>query len=66
MNTLGEKRVRVTFNPNNNDVVHKIKQMSAELIDLCESLKEKDPRLCELAQNSYELAAMFAVKLATA
>lgn len=64
--TLGEQRVRTTFNPSNNGLVDQIKQKTAELINLCEDLKNKDPRLSSLAQTSYEEAAMWAVKAATA
>jgi hypothetical protein len=66
MPTLGEDRVRVTFNPSANSMVDQIKQKSAELIDLCETLKTKDGRLAALAQTHYEDAAMWAVKAATA
>lgn len=64
--TLGETRVRADFNVAGSDVVTSIKQKSAELIDLCETLKAKDGRLASLAQTSYEEAAMWAVKAATA
>lgn len=64
--TVGEQRVRVSFNVGNNSDVDVIKQKSAELINLCETLKAKDPRLASLAQTSYEDAAMWAVKAATA
>ena len=64
--TLGEKRVRKAFNPDANSQVDIIKQKSADLIDLCETLKAKDPRLAALAQTAYEEAAMWAVKAATA
>lgn len=63
--TIGEMRVRIDFNVTNNDNVTKIKQGTAELINLVEELKLKDPRLASLAQTSYEEAAMWAVKLAT-
>lgn len=63
--TIGEQRVRVTFNPSANDNVSKIKQMSAELINICEALKELDPRLASLAMTDFESGAMWAVKLAT-
>jgi hypothetical protein len=63
--TIGEKRVRLSFNPSNNELVDDIKLKSAELIDLCESMKDKDPRLVALAQTHYEDAAMWAVKAAT-
>lgn len=64
--TVGEQRVRTSFNPSQTDVVAQIKQKSAELINLCEELKAKDGRLASLAQTSYEEAAMWAVKAATA
>lgn len=64
--TLGELRVRTTFNPDQNSDVDLIKQKTAELINLCENLKTADRRLVSLAQTKYEEAAMFAVKAATA
>jgi hypothetical protein len=66
MASLGEQRVRVEFNPDNNDSVSQIKQKTAELINLVEGLKDKEPRLAALAMTTYEEAAMWAVKLATA
>lgn len=64
--SIGEDRVRTKFNPSADGIVDQIKQKSAELIDLCETLKAKDGRLASLAQTSYEEAAMWAVKAATA
>jgi hypothetical protein len=66
MKTIGESRVRTEFNPSSDGVVDQIKQKTAELINLCEELKEKDPRLAAIAQTEYESAAMWAVKAATA
>lgn len=63
--TVGEKRVRVTFNPGQDENVVKIKEKTAELIDLVESIKLYNPRLAALAQTNYEEAAMWGVKLAT-
>jgi hypothetical protein len=63
--TIGEQRVRTSFNPSQTDIVAQIKQKSADLINLCEELKAKDGRLASLAQTSYEEAAMWAVKAAT-
>jgi hypothetical protein len=71
--TLGEARVRTDFNVSGSSVVDAIKQKSAELINLCESLKPTDGsmmsgekgRLISLAQTEYEAAAMWAVKAAT-
>lgn len=83
--TLGEKRVRTDFNVSGSSVVDAIKQKSAELINLLQSLKNDEIvavpgetedafkertgekfRLVALAQTSYEEAAMWAVKAATA
>lgn len=64
--SVGEDRVRTKFNPSADSIVDQIKQKSAELIDLCEQLKAKDGRLAALAQTSFEEAAMWAVKAATA
>lgn len=64
--SIGEDRVRTKFNPSADSVVDQLKQKSAELIDICETLKGKDARLAALAQTAYEEAAMWAVKAATA
>lgn len=64
--TVGEQIVRTDFNVSGSSVVDEIKQKSAELINLCETLKAKDGRLASLAQTGYEEAAMWAVKAATA
>lgn len=83
--TLGEQRVRTTFNPSNDSVVEKIKQKSAELIDLLQTLRNDEVsksyghepdanellsgeklRLISIAQTTFEEAAMWAVKAATA
>ena len=78
--TLGEKRVRTDFNVSGDSLVDSIKQKTAELINLVngisfseEKMKEnKDGivgetiRLKSLAMTSYEEAAMWAVKAATA
>lgn len=66
MKTIGETRVRTDFNPGANGVVDQIKQKTAELINLCEDLKEKDGRCAAIAQTHFEDAAMWAVKAATA
>jgi len=71
--SLGEARVRTDFNASGSSVVDAIKQKSAELINLCESLKPTDgsmmsgekARLISLAETEYETAAMWAVKAAT-
>lgn len=63
--SIGAARVRESFNPSKDNVVDKIKRYTADLIDLCEDLKQLDPRLASLAQTAYEEAAMWAVKAAT-
>lgn len=71
--TLGEKRVRVTFNPSNKSIVDQIKQKSAELInmvcyDVTAGNTHADPeqmRLINTAMTKIEEAAMWAVKAAT-
>jgi hypothetical protein len=57
---------RARANPSAESVVDVLKQKTAELIDLCETLKVRDARLAALAQTAYEEAAMWAVKAATA
>lgn len=64
--TIGEKRVRTDFNVSASETVDKFKQKTAELINDLESIKDKEPRLAALAQTYFELAAMLAVKCATA
>lgn len=73
--TLGQQRVKAEFNPDKNELVDQIKNKSAELIDLLESMRTLTPdgkpnevfsgekmRLISLAQTNYEEAAMWAVK----
>ena len=67
--SLGQDRVRVSFNPSGDSAVDQIKQKTADLIDLCEQYKSPFPeqgRCAALAQTAYEEAAMWAVKAATA
>jgi hypothetical protein len=72
--SLGEDRVRIKFNPSDNSLVSQIKQKSAELIDLVQSMPKPEDegkraefaRLCALANTHFEDAAMWAVKAATA
>lgn len=63
--SVGEERVRTTFNMGDNSDVDRIKKASAELINLVNQSKDKDPRLAALAITRYEEAAMWAVKLVT-
>lgn len=61
----GTDLVRLSFNPNANADVEEFKQATADLIDLAEKHRDKDPRLSALAITAYEEAAMWAVKLVT-
>lgn len=45
--TIGESRVRTTFNPSANSTVDQIKQKTAELINLVERLRTVTPMLNE-------------------
>jgi len=71
--SLGQNRVKAEFNPAKNDLVDQIKNKSAELIDLIESMKNFDEneatsmtherfRLIEKAELDVETACMCAVK----
>lgn len=72
--TIGEKRVRASFNPSGVGSINCIKNETARLINVCEEMKPKEGepvdgekmRLIALAQTAYEEAAMWAVKAATA
>ena len=69
--SLGERRVRMEFNPSGEGVVYDCKRHAAGYIDLIEAIRANniDPevqRLCSLAQTAIEEAAMWAVKAATA
>lgn len=73
--TLGERRVRVQFNPSNDDYVHQLKESGAKFIDLIDQAaanpKFKDEqfgdfaRLKALAITSIEEGTMWVVKMAT-
>lgn len=66
MESLGEYRVGITFNPGGNEMVNKIKRAAADLIDLLhEADKTDDPevgRLLSHAMTHVEDAAMWGVK----
>jgi hypothetical protein len=67
--TIGEKRVRTSFNVSNDKFVDRIKNETASIINQIDSLKDgSEPeklRVIALAQTAYEEAAMWAVKAAT-
>ncbi|WP_455432034.1 Acb2/Tad1 domain-containing protein [Tellurirhabdus bombi] len=74
MSSLGESRVRTSFNPSQNDTVSTIKQDSAALINKINELPVPEKctqnpgeflRLKSLALTAIEEAAMWAVKAAT-
>jgi len=65
--TLGQRRVHAEFNPSKNDVVDQIKNKSAELIDLIETLKNFEGRSernrqINMAQSAIEVGCMHGVK----
>jgi hypothetical protein len=73
--SLGEKRVRVEFNPSNAGNVNAIKTKAAEIINILDDFKN-DPRnqvennsetqrLTSIAMTKFEEAAMWAVKEVT-
>jgi len=72
--TLGEKRVRASFNPSEKSTIDTIKQKVAELIDIIDlagklSGSEHNAeikRLTDFAEKSFEEGAMWAVKAITA
>lgn len=67
--TFGGERVRIDFNPFQDENVKCIKEQTADLIDRLERMRTCNPsetsRLISLAQTSYEEAAMWAVKAAS-
>ncbi len=73
MQTKGEYRVGISFNPSQDDAVRRIKRAAADLIDMIDSIpSDRDSergneagRLKALAQTAIEDGAMWAVKAAT-
>jgi len=73
--TLGERRVKINFNPDEDDYVNAIKVTAADLIDLIDGAAGKPSwsdddlkewlRLKDLAIIAAEQSAMWAVKAAT-
>ena len=66
--TLGKYRVGVTFNPSQDETVKAIKEHTAALIDLAQSIPGNFAELSRLkavASTKNEEAAMWAVKAAT-
>lgn len=69
MQTEGEWRVGIDFNPSGVEAVDEIKKTTASLIDMMEEIASNrvDPgaRCAALAMTAYEEAAMWAVKAIT-
>jgi hypothetical protein len=66
--SIGQDRVRISFNPSSDSLVDELKRKTADLIDMCEAIKTSPgeiSRCAALAQTAYEEAAMWAVKAAT-
>ena len=68
--TYGEKAVGLAFNPSGNELVQKIKEQSAALIDTIHDLREASPdgevkRQASIAITEAQTAQMWAVKAAT-
>ena len=69
--TLGQRRVRASFNPSQNSLVDSLKAKAAELIDDIDKISQASTegevkRCCAKAMTEIEDAAMWAVKAATA
>jgi hypothetical protein len=65
--SLGEDRVRLSFNPDEDPLVEEIKRKTAELIDLCNKQRQESgpgerQRLFSLAMTAYEEASTWGVK----
>ena len=64
--TYGEKAVGLTFNPSNDPQVQKIKELYAQIIDICNESISAEPseksRLLKIAITEAQTAQMWAVK----
>lgn len=67
--TYGEQAVGITFNPANDPTVQKLKELYAEIIDICDSERNKvetkpseKARLLSVAITEAQTAQMWAVK----
>lgn len=67
--TFGEKAVGLTFNPSGDEKVNKVKELYAEIIDLCSELRgderNEKARLLSVAITEAQGAQMWAVKAVT-
>ena len=67
--TVGEQRIRPEhreLSDSEKETIKTIKTKTIELIDICETLKSKDPRLASLAQTSFEQGSLWATKATSA
>lgn len=67
--TYGEQAVGITFNPANDPTVQKLKELYAEIIDICDGKRNKvdtkpseKARLLSVAITEAQTAQMWAVK----
>lgn len=65
--SYGEKAVGLTFNPSNDEQVQKVKELYAEIIDICNNLRTEagqgeKGRLLSVAITEAQTAQMWAVK----
>lgn len=65
--TYGEKAVGLTFNPSGNADVNKVKELYAQIIDLCNTMRTEagqgeKGRLLSVAITEAQTAQMWAVK----
>ena len=67
--TFGEKAVGLSFNPSNDSTVQKLKELYAQIIDVCNEARGEDrsekSRLFSVAITEAQGAQMWAVKAAT-
>jgi hypothetical protein len=68
--TYGEKAVGITFNPAGNADVQKVKELYAQIIDLCDKVRTaagqgEKGRLASVAITEAQTAQMWAVKAIT-
>ena len=70
--TFGEKAVGLTFNPSGDENVNKVKKLYADIIDLCNDMRERElnarseyARLLSIAITEAQGAQMWAIKAIT-
>lgn len=67
--TFGEKAVGLTFNPSGDENVQKVKELYAQIIDICNDIRgehrDEKSRLLSVAITQAQQAQMWAVKAIT-